>query len=147
MFKYVQTHFEWQHSMKDIITQMVVEYLPRILEFICVFLVAYISKKFKNVADNNVANSLIADTVRYVEQVYKDIHGTEKLNKAAELLKENLKAKGIKIDNYELNQRIEAAVHEMNTTAVTDFIEALKNGDIQNFDADKYLNENVGGDD
>lgn len=53
-------------------------------------------------------------TVRYVEQVFKDLHGEEKFNKALEAASEMLAEKGITVTNLELRVLIEAAVAEFN---------------------------------
>lgn len=57
----------------------------------------------------------VAKTVaRFVEQVWKELHGRDKLNKALEKAEELLKKKGIPFDSGEMMVLIEAAVAEMN---------------------------------
>ena len=52
--------------------------------------------------------------VKYVEQVYKDFHGEEKLDKALEAFSDMLSAKGITISDLEMRVYLEAALAEFN---------------------------------
>lgn len=53
-------------------------------------------------------------TVQYVEQVFKDLHGEDKFNKALEAASDMLAEKGITVTDLELRVLIEAAVAEFN---------------------------------
>ena len=55
-----------------------------------------------------------ATTVAYIEQVYKDLHGDEKLVRALAVAASILSQKGIKTTDEELKVLIEAAVKKMN---------------------------------
>lgn len=55
-----------------------------------------------------------ATTVAYIEQVYKDLHGDEKLARALVVAASMLSQKGIKTTEEELKVLLEAAVKEMN---------------------------------
>lgn len=52
--------------------------------------------------------------VKYVEQVYKDIHGEEKLDKALEAFSEMLAQKGIAISDLEMRVYLESALAGFN---------------------------------
>jgi hypothetical protein len=52
--------------------------------------------------------------VQFVEQVYKDLHGEEKLNEALQAAAEMLQEKNISVSSLELRVLIEAAVAEFN---------------------------------
>ena len=54
------------------------------------------------------------NAVKFVEQVYKDLHGDEKLNEALTAASAMLAEKGITITDLELRVLIEAAVAEFN---------------------------------
>ncbi len=57
----------------------------------------------------------IATTVvKFVEQVYKNLHGEEKLMKALEAASKMLKEKGITYSEIEMRMLIEASVAEFN---------------------------------
>ena len=66
----------------------------------------YINTKIKQ----DVARTV----VRGVEQIYKDLHGEEKLNEALKAASEMLSEKGITASQLELRMLIEAAVAEFN---------------------------------
>lgn len=68
-------------------------------------------ERYVNTDDKkNVANTC----VNFVEQVYKDLHGEEKLNIAIKYATIILTEKGIQINETELRTLVEAAVKEMN---------------------------------
>ena len=64
--------------------------------------------------DDDTKRSIAMTAVRFVEQVWKDIHGADKLKKALETAEGLLKKKGIPFDADEMMVLIEAAVQEMN---------------------------------
>lgn len=72
----------------------------------------YVSKYFKEITRNEIIDRVVEDTVLYVEQVFKDIHGKEKLQKGIERSTELLNEKGIKITYKELETLLEAAVND-----------------------------------
>ena len=64
---------------------------------------------------NDKTKQAVAKTVvQAVEQIYKDLHGEEKLNKALEAASEMLAEKSITITNLEMRMLIEAALAEFN---------------------------------
>ena len=73
----------------------------------------YINDKTKE----NVAKTV----VQAVEQIYKDLHGKEKLDVALDSAAEMLEQKGVAVTELELRMLIEAAVGEFN--------EAFKKGE------------------
>lgn len=58
----------------------------------------------------------------FVEQVYKDLHGAEKLEKALDAASELLKKRGIRFDREEMKILIEAAVGSFNDAFNRDFL-------------------------
>ena len=74
----------------------------------------------KNIATkyiNDKTKKAVAKTVvQAVEQVYKDLHGEEKLNEALSAASDMLTEKGIAVSELELRMLIEAAVGEFNNT-------------------------------
>ena len=64
---------------------------------------------------NNETKKNLADTaVRYVEQVFKDIHGKDKLLQGINVLQQLLYKHGIQITENEIVILLEAAVQELN---------------------------------
>ena len=115
--------------MKEIITQIITEYLPVILTAVLTIIVGFIRTKYNKLADTDIKKSIIADTVKYVEQIYKDVHGGEKLAKAEEKAKSLLEEKGIKISDNELVTLIESAVKDMNKSEILNLIKQIKGGE------------------
>ena len=64
---------------------------------------------------NDKTKETVAKTaVKFVEQVYKDLHGEDKLNTALAAASEMLAEKGIAVTELELRVLVEAAVAEFN---------------------------------
>jgi hypothetical protein len=64
---------------------------------------------------NDKTKEAVAKTaVKFVEQVYKDLHGEDKLNAALNAASEMLAEKGITVSQLEMRVLIEAAVAEFN---------------------------------
>ena len=73
-----------------------------------------IKKLYNKYIDNQTKKDIVNSTVEYVEQVFKDIHGEEKLEKALDRAYQLLKEAGISISHTELETLIEAAVNGFN---------------------------------
>ena len=67
--------------------------------------------KFVN---DKTKQNVVKTVVQGVEQIYKDLHGEEKYEKALEAASEMLSEKGISVTELELKMLIEAAVGEFN---------------------------------
>ena len=95
--------------------ELIQNYLFEILATIITALASFIGVSIKNAytkyINTKTKKEIVKDTVNYVEQVFKDIHGIEKLNKAKEKSLEWLNEKGIKISETELEILIESAVN------------------------------------
>jgi hypothetical protein len=64
--------------------------------------------------NDKTKKAVAKSAVQFVEQVYKDIHGEEKLSEALKAASEMLAEKGITVTDLELRVLIEAAVAEFN---------------------------------
>ena len=73
---------------------------------------------FKNIAtkylNDKTKQSIAKVVVQGVEQVYKDLHGEEKLNQAMSMFSDLLEEKGIHISELEMRILLESAVGEFN---------------------------------
>lgn len=89
-----------------------------IVKIIVTAVAGYIGISIRNLArryiDNDEKRAVASTVVKFVEQVYTDIHGNDKLNKALEQAESIFAEKGIYIGSAELRALIEAAVNEMN---------------------------------
>lgn len=94
------------------------EYGMQILYTVVTAVVGYIGIVAKNLLtkyiNDKTKQSVAKITVQFVEQVYKDLHGEEKLNKAFSAASEMLAEKGITVSELELKALLEAAVAEFN---------------------------------
>lgn len=94
------------------------EYGTEILYTVVTAVAGYIGIVIKNLVTkyfNDKTKQAVAKTaVQYVEQVYKDLHGSEKLTEALIAASNMLDEKGIKVSEIELRVLIEAAVAEFN---------------------------------
>ena len=102
----------------DFIKLFISEYGTTILYAILTALAGYIgivAKRLYTKYVNDKTKQAVAKTVvQAVEQIYKDLHGEEKLNKALEAASEMLAEKGITITDLEMRMLIEAALAEFN---------------------------------
>lgn len=102
----------------EFIKMFISEYGTAIAYMIVTGIFAYLGVKAKIYVDKYLNDKIKKDVaktvVKAVEQVYKDLHGEEKLNKALESASEMLAEKGITVTDLEMRMLIEAAVAEFN---------------------------------
>ncbi len=102
----------------DLLKAFISEYGTTILYAIITALAGYIGIVVKNLYTkyiNDKTKQAVAKTVvQAVEQIYTDLHGEEKLQRALEAASEMLACKGITITDLELRMLIEAALAEFN---------------------------------
>ena len=93
-------------------------YLNQILLALLLALAGWLGVQIKNLyrkyVNTEIKQAVCKTAVRFVEQVYKDIHGPEKLAQAMKRASEMLAEYGITITEYELVSLLEAAVNEFN---------------------------------
>ena len=101
----------------EIVNQLIQILLPVLATFLT-GLFTYIGTRLKNAYEQKVntetAKVVVENAVRFVEQVYKDLHGKEKLEKAVEQVSQILASKGINLSEAEINMLIESAVYGLN---------------------------------
>lgn len=94
------------------------QYGMEILYAIVMAVAGYIGVVAKNLCTkyiNDKTKAAVAKTaVQFVEQVYKDLHGEDKLNAALEAASDLLAEKGITVSELEMRVLLEAAVAEFN---------------------------------
>lgn len=98
--------------------QFINEYGTTILYAVITTIAGYIGIVIKNLyqkyVNDQTKKDVVKTVVQSIEQIYKDLHGEDKLNKALESASEMLSIKGIQISEFELRVLIEAAVGEFN---------------------------------
>ena len=73
-----------------------------------------LKKEYEEASEDKKKKEIIANAVKFVEQVHKNLHGSEKLEKAMESASKMLAQKGINITELELIVLIEATLCELN---------------------------------
>ena len=106
----------------EILKEFMNEYATTILYAIVTAIAGYIGIVLKNLYQkyvNDKTKKAVAKTVvNAVEQLYKDLHGQEKYDKAVEAMSQMLSDKGITISDIEIKMLIEAAVAEFNNSFI-----------------------------
>lgn len=118
-------------NFNEIITNFISEYGTTLLYSVITIVFTFLGTVCKNLAKkylNDKTKQAVAKTVvQAVEQIYKDLHGEEKLDMAIDSATEMLAEKGITVTELEIRMLIEAAVGEFNeafkkTSATTEEI-------------------------
>lgn len=90
------------------------EILYAIFTAIAGYLGIVIKNLYQKYINDQTKKDVVNTVVQGVEQIYKDLHGEEKLNKALDAASEMLFEKGISVTEFELKMLIEAAVASFN---------------------------------
>lgn len=128
--------------MNEMWKQVIFEGLQGIIGIAITVLLAFIRKKYNQYVNTDTKKKLVNDVVYYTEQVFKALHGKEKLEKAKSTLVTLLNEKGISFTEEELNVLIESAVNQLNiqqssvVTALTSTVE-------ETVDAEPVVEETV----
>ena len=107
--------------------------LITLLTTIITALAGYIATSIKNAYTKKVntetAKTVVNDVVKFVQQVYADLNGPEKLQKAIEQASLILQEKGIKITETEINMLIESAVYGIKQSMTAEQVAAKEEQD------------------
>lgn len=98
----------------DIIVDALIGLATTALTAITGYVGLKIKAHFEKKEIDKTTEKVIKTVVRAVEQMYKDLHGEDKLNKAIESASEILMEKGISISSLELRMLIEDTVGAFN---------------------------------
>ncbi len=102
----------------ELFTKFISEYGTTILYTILTAIAGYLGVVFKNLYQKYINDQTKKDVVRTcvkaVEQLYKDLKGSEKLDKACESASLMLSEKGVTVSDLELRMLIESALAEFN---------------------------------
>ena len=95
-------------------------YLTQVVTLLLLALAGWLGVQAKNLykkyVNSEIKQSVCRTAVRFVEQIYQDLHGPEKLAKAMAKASEMLAGYGIEISDEELTAMLEAAVNEFNNS-------------------------------
>ena len=102
----------------ELFNQFMAQYGLEIIGTMLLALAGSLGLIFKNLAtkylNDKTKQSIAKLVVQGVEQVYKDLHGEEKLNQALKMFSDLLEEKGIKCSELEMRILLESAVGEFN---------------------------------
>ena len=101
---------------------MIVEFINtyglQIMYAIITAIAGYIGIALKNLykkyVNTKIKRDVVETAIKGVEQIYKDLHGDEKLNMALSAASDMLAEQGIVVSDLELRMLLEAAVRRMN---------------------------------
>ncbi|WP_018086494.1 phage holin [Desulfurispora thermophila] len=105
--------------MEDKLLQLAYDILAILIPALAALAVEYIrrrlgTEKMRKVQEELAAKQELATlAVRFVEQVYKDLHGPDKYQKAAEWLAARAQEHGLKLTADEIKGLIEAALRQL----------------------------------
>ena len=101
--------------MSEVMTAIILPVLGTALLGLAGFLGTQLQAAWKRVADDKTKKSVVQTCVGAVEQLYKELDGEGKKQKAIENISKMLEAKNIPITQLEIEQLLEAAVAAMKT--------------------------------
>ena len=99
--------------MEELITNYGMEIISAGVMAVATYIGVQLKKIYEKYIDDKRKEAIAKNVVKAVEQIYKDLNGEEKLEKAAERINKLLCSKGLCIDELELITLIEAAVTEL----------------------------------
>lgn len=88
--------------------------LYSILTAVAGYLGLVVKSLYQKYINDKTKKDVVGTCVKAVEQIYKDLHGEEKLQKAIEAASEILNCKGLTVSELELRMMIESAIAEFN---------------------------------
>jgi hypothetical protein len=98
----------------EFINQYGLEIMYAIITAIAGYVGIVIKNLFAKYIDDKTKRAVAKTAVQFVEQVYKELHGEDKLNTALSAASEMLAEKNIHVSELEMRVLIEAAVSEFN---------------------------------
>lgn len=101
-------------SNEEIFGAYVLPAIVSLLAAVAAFVGAQIKRLYEKYINDKTKQSVVRTCVKAVEQLYHDLGGPEKLEKAKASAVEMLNEKGIPITDLELSMLIESAVSEFN---------------------------------
>ena len=103
--------------MAEFISTYGVTILYTIITAIAGYLGIFVKSLVEKYVNDSTKKAVAKVCVEAVEQIYKDLHGEDKLNKCLDAMSEMLMEKGITVTSLEMRMLIEAAVLEFNKGA------------------------------
>lgn len=99
---------------KEFVNAYGMELISAVFMAVASYIGARIKATYEKYCNTKEKQDIVKHSVNYVEQIYKDIHGEDKLNKCYEAASELLLQKGMDFTGLELRVLIESSVNAMN---------------------------------
>ena len=97
------------------VQEFITTYGMTIIYSILTAVASFVGLKIKSIYEKYIADKVkkevVESTCKYVEQLYKELNGAEKLQKAKESIVDLLNQKGLTITDLEMDVLIEATVN------------------------------------
>ena len=100
--------------MEELMYSTVYQIFELIISIVFLYIGNQAYAQLKKYLNTETKRNLAKDTVAFVEQIYKTIHGEDKKNKAIEKMVKELNDRGIPYTAEEIDGLIEAAVGAFN---------------------------------
>ena len=114
-----------EELFNEILSTYLIPMLATILTAIASYVGLQIKKLYEKKINTETKKAIVSDVVKMVEQVYKDIHGQEKLQNALERASEILNEKGLTVSETELKTLLESAVYGLSQGWLEDTVYEL----------------------
>lgn len=101
---------DWNNVLNQLMP-IIITALSTIITALAGYIATSIKNAYTKKVNTETAKAVVDDVVKFVQQVYADLNGPEKLKKAIEQASIILQEKGIKITETEINMLIESAVY------------------------------------
>ena len=121
--------------MEQIINQVLFPVLATVLTAVFSYIGMKLKSLYEEKVNTDIKKKIVEDTVKYIEQVYANLDGKEKLKEAIATASSWLEDRGIHVGTAELTVLIEAAVNaltadfELNKEIKKDKVQTLKEGE------------------
>ena len=106
--------------MSDVWTTVILPVISAAVLGLAGYLGAQIKRIYERYMADKTKKNVAMTVIRAVEQMYKELHGEAKKQKAIEGIQDMLNEKGIPITELEIEMLLEAAVAEFNRQRTTE---------------------------
>lgn len=100
--------------MWELIQSNILEIIGTILTGLVAYIATRVKNKYEQYINTETKQKIVKTVVNAIEQLYKDLGGTKKLEKAKENIIALLNEKGLNITDLELDMMIEEVVNGFN---------------------------------
>lgn len=105
-------------TIEEFISTYGISIIQTILAAAIPAIAAWVAKIYKEHVDDETKRKVVATCVRAIQQLYKDLDGAAKYQKATEAISEMLALKGITITALEIQMLIEEVCYDFHASVV-----------------------------